>query len=131
MIYNTMSFSFNHMCLCPKATNERDARMYGCINDLASGYGNFCTDCKSRKVSDACFNCLKMFREKVKAKCEEAKSYRNHGGGSSPHASGGGGRFSGTPTDVKKFDLTTEQWMWHSDASYVRLKRTHSEVKCL
>ena len=60
-----------------KASSERDTRMYGIINELASGYGNFCTECKSRKVSDGCYNCLKMFREKVKTKCEEAKTYRN------------------------------------------------------
>lgn len=61
-----------------KLTSERDTRLYGIINELASGYGNFCTECKSRKVSDSCYNCLKMYRDKVKAKCEEAKTYRNH-----------------------------------------------------
>ena len=61
-----------------KAMSERDARLYGCINELVSGYGNFCTDCKSRKVNEQCFNCLKMYREKVKLKCEEAKAMRNH-----------------------------------------------------
>jgi hypothetical protein len=35
-----------------RSTSERDARLYGVINELASGYGNFCTECKSRKVSD-------------------------------------------------------------------------------
>lgn len=60
-----------------KLSCERDARLYGIVNDLASGYGNFCTECKSRKVSDGCINCLKMFRDKVKSKCEEAKTYRN------------------------------------------------------
>ena len=33
-----------------RSTTERDARLYGVINELASGYGNFCTECKSRKV---------------------------------------------------------------------------------
>jgi hypothetical protein len=61
-----------------KSLGERDVRMYGVINELASGYGNFCTECKSRKVNDTCYNCLKMFREKVKAKCEDVKVYRNH-----------------------------------------------------
>lgn len=61
-----------------KLAGERDTRLYGIINELASGYGNFCTECKSRKVNDSCYNCLKMFRDKVKAKCEEAKTYRNH-----------------------------------------------------
>jgi hypothetical protein len=61
-----------------RAASERDARMYGCINELASGYGNFCTECKSRKVNENCFNCLKMFREKVKLKCEEAKALKNN-----------------------------------------------------
>ncbi|ESO12334.1 hypothetical protein HELRODRAFT_158835 [Helobdella robusta] len=101
-----------------RISTERDARLYGIINDLASGYGNFCTECKSRKatltirpsrrsasrihqfvpnrmaseaseyflncikmilrqVSDGCTNCLKMFRDKVKLKCDEAKAYRN------------------------------------------------------
>ena len=59
-----------------KSTSERDSRLFGCISDLASGYGNFCTDCKSRKVNDACLNCLKMYRDRVKQKCEEAKQYR-------------------------------------------------------
>lgn len=61
-----------------KITSERDAQIYGIICDLASDYGNFCSDCKSRRVSDTCYGCLKMFREKVKAKCEEAKVYRIH-----------------------------------------------------
>lgn len=61
-----------------RLTSERDARLYGVINELAAGYGNFCTECKSRKVNDSCYNCLKMFRDKVKAKCEEAKTYRSH-----------------------------------------------------
>lgn len=65
-----------------KAMSERDARLYGCINELISGYGNFCTECKSRKVNENCFNCLKMYREKVKLKCEEARQMRNH---SMPH----------------------------------------------
>lgn len=60
-----------------KITNERDNHIFGIISDLASCYGNFCSDCKSRKVSDTCYGCLKMFREKVKSKCEEAKVYRN------------------------------------------------------
>lgn len=60
-----------------RLASERDARLYGCITELASGYGNFCTDCKTRKVNEACFNCLKMYREKVKSKCEEAKHLRN------------------------------------------------------
>jgi len=30
------------------------------------------------QVNDTCYNCLKMFREKVKTKCDEAKSLRNH-----------------------------------------------------
>ena len=59
-----------------KVSSERDARLYGVITELASGYGNFCTDCKTRKVNETCFNCLKMFREKVKGKCEEAKHLR-------------------------------------------------------
>lgn len=67
---------------CKKANSERDARLYGCISELSSGYGNFCTDCKSRRVNDGCYNCLKMFREKVKNKCEEARAIRNH---QSPH----------------------------------------------
>jgi len=37
-----------------RSTNERDARLYGVISELASGYGNFCTECKSRKVR--CFD---------------------------------------------------------------------------
>ena len=61
-----------------KAMAERDARLYGCFHELASGYGNFCQECKSRKVSDHCVNCLKMYREKVKMKCEEVKTLRNH-----------------------------------------------------
>lgn len=65
-----------------KATSERDARIFGCINEMISGYGSFCTDCKSRKVNEGCFNCLKMYREKVKLKCEEARAMRNH---SMPH----------------------------------------------
>ena len=59
-----------------KHHSERDARLYGVINELASGYGNFCTECKSRKVNDDCKNCLKMFRQKVRTKCEEAKNLR-------------------------------------------------------
>jgi hypothetical protein len=65
-----------------KANTERDARLYGCISELSSGYGNFCTDCKSRRVNETCFNCLKMYREKVKGKCDEARALRNH---QSPH----------------------------------------------
>ena len=61
-----------------RAASERDARLYGCINDLASGYGNFCTECKSRRVSDSCSNCMKMYYTKVKVKCEEAKALRNN-----------------------------------------------------
>lgn len=61
-----------------KSSGERDLRLYGVINDLASGYGNFCTECKSRKVNDTCYNCLKMFREKVKTKCDDVKAHRNH-----------------------------------------------------
>ena len=61
-----------------KTVSERDTRIYGCLNDLASGYGNFCTECKSRRVNDSCTNCLKMYREKVKGKCDEAKQLRNH-----------------------------------------------------
>ena len=61
-----------------RAASERDARLYGCINELASGYGNFCTECKSRRVNDTCFNCLKMYHNKVKVKCEEAKNLRNN-----------------------------------------------------
>ena len=30
------------------------------------------------QINDNCFNCLKMFREKVKSKCDEAKAYRQH-----------------------------------------------------
>ena len=67
-----------------RAASDKDARIYGCINDLASGYGNFCSDCKSRKVSEQCFNCLKMFRERVKMKCEEAKTIRNSNSHSGP-----------------------------------------------
>jgi hypothetical protein len=63
-----------------RSASERDARLYGCINELASGYGNFCSECKSRKVNEACSNCLKMFREKVKLKCDEAKAIRNNTG---------------------------------------------------
>jgi len=63
---------------CKKTTSDRDLRLYGVINELASGYGNFCTECKSRKVNETCYNCLKMFREKVKAKCDDVKAYRNH-----------------------------------------------------
>ena len=37
-----------------KIISERDARLFGCINDLVTGYGNFCTDCKTRKVNDGC-----------------------------------------------------------------------------
>ena len=61
-----------------RVSTEKDARLYGCINDLASCYGNFCTECKSRRVNDTCFNCLKMYYVKVKAKCEEAKNLRNN-----------------------------------------------------
>ena len=61
-----------------RAASERDAKLYGCINELATGYGNFCTDCKSRKVNEQCFNCLKMFRDKVQKKCEEAKIIRQN-----------------------------------------------------
>ncbi|ESN93920.1 hypothetical protein HELRODRAFT_180327 [Helobdella robusta] len=32
-----------------KAYSERDSKMFGVINELASGYGHFCTECKSRK----------------------------------------------------------------------------------
>jgi hypothetical protein len=60
-----------------KQQSERDARLFGVINELASGYGNFCTECKSRKVNDDCKNCLKMFRQKVRTKCEEAKNMRS------------------------------------------------------
>jgi len=63
---------------CKKTTSDRDLRLYGVINELASGYGNFCTECKSRKVNETCYNCLKMFREKVRAKCDDVKAYRNH-----------------------------------------------------
>ena len=61
-----------------RAASERDAKLYGCINELATGYGNFCTECKSRKVNEQCFNCLKMFRDKVQKKCEEAKVIRQN-----------------------------------------------------
>lgn len=61
-----------------KIYGDRDTKMFGVISELASGYGNFCTECKSRKINDNCFNCLKMFREKVKSKCDEAKAYRQH-----------------------------------------------------
>ena len=60
-----------------KAVMERDVRLYGCINEFASGYGSFCTECKSRRINDTCFNCLKMFREKVKGKCDEVRQVRN------------------------------------------------------
>ena len=63
---------------CKKTTSDRDLRLYGVISELASGYGNFCTECKSRKVNESCYNCLKMFREKVRAKCDDVKAYRNH-----------------------------------------------------
>jgi len=63
---------------CKRTTSDRDLRLYGVINELASGYGNFCTECKSRKVNETCYNCLKMFREKVRAKCDDVKAYRNH-----------------------------------------------------
>ena len=61
-----------------RVMSERDSRLYGCISELVSGYGNFCTECKSRKVNDNCFSCLKMYKEKVKSKCEEARHMRNH-----------------------------------------------------
>ena len=61
-----------------KVMSERDVRLYGCISELVSGYGNFCSECKSRKVNENCFQCLKMYKEKVKMKCEEARSMRNH-----------------------------------------------------
>lgn len=61
-----------------KNISERDSRLYGYINELGSQYGNFCQDCKTRKVNDSCFSCLKMFREKVKQKVEEAKVVRSH-----------------------------------------------------
>lgn len=60
-----------------KAASERELKLYGFLNDLATGYGYFCSECKSRRVNDTCFNCLKMFREKVKTKFEEAKAYRS------------------------------------------------------
>jgi hypothetical protein len=60
-----------------KTASERESKLYGFLNDLATGYGYFCSECKSRRVNDACFNCLKMFRDKVKTKFEEAKAYRN------------------------------------------------------
>ncbi len=60
-----------------KTSSERESRLYGFLNDLATGYGYFCSECKSRRVNDSCFNCLKMFREKVKTKWEEAKAFRN------------------------------------------------------
>ena len=61
-----------------RVSSERESRLFGCISELVSGYGNFCSQCKSRKVNDECMQCLKMYREKVKAKCEEAKTVRNH-----------------------------------------------------
>ncbi|KAK2172283.1 hypothetical protein NP493_975g04077 [Ridgeia piscesae] len=60
-----------------KMVTERDVRLYGCINEFASGYGSFCTECKSRRINDTCFNCLKMFRDKVKTKCDEVRQIRN------------------------------------------------------
>lgn len=59
-----------------KTASERESRLYGFLNDLATGYGYFCSECKSRRVNDTCFNCLKMFRDKVKSKWEEAKTFR-------------------------------------------------------
>ena len=59
-----------------KIISERETRMFGCFGDLASGFGNFCAECKSRKVSESCTNCLKMFRDRVKAKYDELKNYR-------------------------------------------------------
>lgn len=56
---------------------DRDSRLYGAVSDLVSGYGNFCTECKCRKVNADCFNCLKMYRERVKGKCEEVKILRS------------------------------------------------------
>ena len=51
-----------------KIYGERDTKMFGVISELASGYGNFCTECKSRKVvesdvvgvcfSEQCFACF-------------------------------------------------------------------------
>ena len=79
-----------------RAASERDARLYGCVNELASGYGNFCSECKSRKVNESCFNCLKMFREKVKTKCEEAKAIRNS---TTPHFWLGRERAASTPSN--------------------------------
>ena len=67
----------NMLDLSKRSASERDARLYGVITELASGYGNFCTECKTRKVNEQCYNCLRMFRDKVKTKCEEAKSLRN------------------------------------------------------
>jgi len=63
---------------CKRMSSDRDLRLYGVINELASGYGNFCTECKSRKVNETCYNCLKMFREKVRVKCDDVKAYRSH-----------------------------------------------------
>ena len=42
-------------------------------------HGQICLYLVTVQVNDTCYNCLKMFREKVRAKCEEAKSLRNHG----------------------------------------------------
>jgi hypothetical protein len=55
------------------------------------------------KVNDTCYNCLKMFREKVRAKCDEAKVYRNQGTPSSTvYGSPGGSNhtaaITGTPS---------------------------------
>ena len=61
-----------------KVASERESRLFGCVSELISNYGSFCSSCKSRKVNDDCMQCLKMYREKVKAKCEEAKTMRNH-----------------------------------------------------
>jgi len=44
-----------------RSTSERDARLYGVISELASGYGNFCTECKSRKVCCFDFGCENYF----------------------------------------------------------------------
>ena len=43
-----------------RSTNERDARLYGVISELASGYGNFCTECKSRKVCCSHLNVARL-----------------------------------------------------------------------
>ena len=51
-----------------KILSDRDARVFGCINELASGYGNFCTECKSRRVNEDCKKCLQMYRDKVKVR---------------------------------------------------------------